>query len=221
MRLRLAALGLAVASAANAQSVSVTFGPNLQALQPRIDAAEQWQEAQFRRFGPLETGSRLARAGSAQVKWAAAAAAPDLANFGMASLAAGFATDGLRKARLTQAQVRLRLDSLSVPSHPIARLNGNSARASGVVERLNPDGSVAASYPIFVNAVFGYSTGVADDRRGWQFNLTDESTRVGPTLAAFVHKALSRAYPDESFPKPVLVTPTPGLRIYQLAAVWR
>lgn len=206
------AVSLSFPAAARAAEIEVALSPALQANVARIDQVEQVAEQQFRQHRAYDDFSRSTRAVTASavlanVSWANERLIPTAAQYGVERLVRALVSDGLAKAGITEAGLRLRvtIDRIGVRNHAVAPLRGNNNYVNGTFEELDVSGAVLRSVEVVSNLVASPTSDRSYQGDDYAFDDTDPSRRVGPSLAYFVTKGLKRLYPDKTFPRVVTV----------------
>lgn len=203
-------------------AVQIAFAPDLEKQLARVNRVEQERERRFRRSGTdvfhsIRSMDRHNKSRLEGTLWAGSRLIPEVERYGVEALLEAMVRENLRRAAPDDFDrvVRLRIERLQVSNHPVSTLSTSSSSwAAGTIELVDPaTGAVTERHSITANLAPKKTAARNYQGDDFAFYEPDARLRVGPTLAYFVKRALSRFLPEERLAGPVLVLVGPGQEV--------
>jgi len=194
--------------------VQVEFSDGLERRMTSINNIEQRFEERFRenRYdaeSPRGAGTqRFAKNKTAGTEWAGERLIGDVSDFTLENLFKAMVAYNVNRAVPDfGGHIEIQIDRLKLSNPSIAFLESFDSYARGRVKVTASDGSVRLDDRISANLVTDSTVSSSFDGPELAFVETDPPRRVGPTLAFFVERALTKAWPEhaDQFVGPVVV----------------
>ena len=208
----LLAAGLAVLAPATAHAeatVAVNFGSGLSKFVSRIDRVESLREERFRKYY-VDTRSERRSSRAAlrtmvgNIDFGGEIAVPNVDDFNTRNLVQGLVEESLKRAGIDyDGTVTVEIEVLKVQNHPVAVVANGPNWIRGSIT-LSGDGR-NETVSLDSHFVPAYTSNFSYDGPDFPFMPSDVDSRIGPSLAYFVHKGLSELFPDTEVPRAVIV----------------
>jgi len=184
--------------------VSITYSKGLDRRMASINNMEQRFEERFRENRNdsrtfREAGTqRFAKTQTEGAEWAGERLIETVEGFTLDNLIKAMVAYNINRAAPDfRGSVDIDIDMLRVSNHNMAFLNSHNSYAIGHIKVTDSSGAVLHDDKVTANLVVNPSVDRSYDGPDLAFVETEPSTRVGPTLAYFVEKALEDVWPDK------------------------
>lgn len=184
--------------------VTVTYSKGLERRMASINAMEQTFEDRFRERRNdsrtfREAGTqRFAKTQTEGTEWAGERLIETVEDFTLDNLIKAMVAYNVNRAAPDfRGTIEVAIDSLKVSNHNMAFLNSFQSYARGHIKVTDSGGAVLFDDKMTANLVINPTVDRSYDGPDLAFGETEPSTRVGPTLAYFLERALRKVWPDK------------------------
>ena len=200
--------------------VIVIFRRDLAERLDAIDRAERKMERRLRSWGSyagLASIQNRGRVGGAHrlIHWAGKRLIPDVDRYSLTNMIAAITRYEIARAfPRFRGYVRFVIEEMKIARHPVAYLRGTASYIRGSVEVVDYGGHTLGRFSgITARSGLSYTVDPTYDGPGLLFPEEDLAIRVGPTVALFVTRMMTRIWPyrADRFAGPVLYRGGHGL----------